>query len=48
MQPSPQPIIGSVRIQDLIVVHQTKDSADGGWPGGMIEALQRRAFVLDT
>ncbi len=48
MQPSPQPIIGSVRVQDLIVVHQNKDSADGGWPVSMIEALQRRAFVLDT
>jgi hypothetical protein len=48
MQLSPRPIIGSVRIQDLIVVHQTKDSADSAWPTSMIEMLHRRAFFLDT
>ena len=48
MQPSPSTMIESLRIRDLTVVHQTKDSADGAWPASMIEALQRRAFVLDT
>ncbi len=48
MQLSPRPIIRSVRIQDLIVVHQTKDSADSAWPAATIETLHRRAFFLDT